>query len=532
MGKLTAKQLAGMPDKLKEDRGTWEDHWRELAFYFQPLRREINEVPAKGNKRNQNLLDNTGIQGVELLSAGLQSMLTNPNLLWFELTTGDDELDDRDQVRQWLQKTTLIIHEVLTGSNFNTEVHQLYLDECTFGTAAMCIMEDDEQLIRFSTKHIKDIFIEENHLGYVDRLFREFEWDAANIVAEFGEAACSDKVLKAFGDGSTEKFKIVHGVYPKDYVENGRDELFPFISQFVLKDEAHFLREGGFREFPYVVPRWTKTANEVYGRSPAMNALPDMKTLNEMTKTMLVAAQKMADPPLQMPDDGFIMPIITRPGGLNYKRPGSDDIRPLFPNIAVDFGFQAIEDRRQRIRQSFFVDQLQLQNGPQMTATEVIQRTDEKNRLLGPVLGRMQSEFLQPLIDRIYDVCDRRGLITEAPAMVPDKIRVRYSSMIAKAQRISETQNILRTMETVSPFIQLDPAVADLFDGDEVGRVVARALGFPQRAMRSEKEIKTIRDSRAQAQQAMLKQQQEAQQADNMSKMASVSGNNGQGGAV
>jgi hypothetical protein len=245
-----------------------------------------------------------------------------------------------------------------------------------------------------------------------------------------------------------------------------------------------------------------------------------MKTLNEMTKTLLIAAQKMADPPLQMPDDGYIMPIITRPGGLNFRRPGAEEIKPLFPSIAVDFGYQAVEERRQRIRQSFFVDQLQLQNGPQMTATEVLQRTDEKNRLLGPVLGRMQSEFLAPLIDRVYDILDQRGMIEDAPAQVPDRIKVRYSSMIAKAQRITDTQNIMRTMEIVSPFITLDPKVGDIFNGDEVARVAARALGFPQRAMRTEAELEQIRQARAQAEQAALQVEQESRQADNMVKMS------------
>jgi hypothetical protein len=264
----------------------------------------------------------------------------------------------------------------------------------------------------------------------------------------------------------------------------------------------------------------------MYGRSPAMNALADMKTLNKMTETMIVSSQKVADPPLQLPDDGYILPIITRPGGINYRRPGADRIETLFNQIPVDFGQQALEERRQRIRSAFFVDQLQLQQGPQMTATEVLQRTEEKNRMLGPVLGRMQSEFLRPMIDRVFDIMQRRKdsngqpFLKEAPAGIPDDFKVKYSSMIARAQRVTEAQNVLRTVESAAPFINLDASVADLFNGDEILRVVARALNFPQRGLRSNAEIEQIRQARAEAQEQAIQQQQQMQQADMASKMA------------
>jgi hypothetical protein len=525
MGKLTPKQIIGKVNNLKGRRGVWETHWKDLAFFFQPNRREILEELAKGSKqRNVNLLDNTGIQSVELLSAGLHSMLTNPNLLWFELTTGDEKFDDQDGVRQWLQETSLALLNVINNSNFNTEIHQLYLDVATFGTGGMLIEEDKDKVVRFSTKHIIDFLIEENHHGFIDRIYRRWEWSAENIVAEFGEENVGKKVLDAYQKNSVEeKFKVIHAVYPRDVFSGASDKLKPFVSQYILdEDEGFLLREGGYREFPYVVPRWTKSAAEMYGRSPAMVGLSDMKTLNVMTQTMIVASQKVADPPLQMPDDGYVLPIITRPGGINYKRPGADRIEPLFNQIPVDFGSAALEDRRQRIRAAFFVDQLQLQSGPQMTATEVLQRTEEKNRLLGPVLGRMQSEFLVPMITRVFDIAQRKNLIQEPPPALEgvEDLDVRYSSMIARAQRVSEAQNVLRTVETVSPFIQLDASVADVFDGDEIARVIARSLNFPQRGMRNNKEIEALREQRAKAQQEAIENERANQEADRISKVA------------
>jgi hypothetical protein len=467
-------------------------------------------------------LDNAGVQSVELLAAGLHSMLTNPNVSWFELTTGDEKVDDEDGVRQWLQENTLAMFNVLNNSNFNTEVHQLYLDQSTFGTAAMMMEEDFSSVIRFTTKHIKDVYVEENNFGFIDKIYVVGEWNCENLIREFGIENVSPEARKCHDDRDFKKmFKFIHAVYPRDSIEKPQDEEMLFISQFVEWDAEHELREGGFREFPYVVPRWTKTAMEVYGRSPAMVALPDMKTLNVMTETMLIAAQKVADPPLQAPDQGVSRPIVTRPGGLTYVRRGSDPIRPLFNQIQIDFGFQAIEERRQRIRSSFFVDQLQLQSGPQMTATEVLQRTEEKNRLLGPVLGRMQSEFLRPLIDRLFEIMVSRDLISPAPPQLGEgaTIDVKYSSMVARSQRTSEAQNVLRTVEAVGPFIQMDPSVADIFDGDEVARVIARALNFPQRGLRNKEDINKIREGRAQAQQAAIEEEQNNQEADRLAKV-------------
>ena len=155
-----------------------------------------------------------------------------------------------------------------------------------------------------------------------------------------------------------------------------------------------------------------------------MSALPEVKTINVMTETMIMGAQKVIDPPVQLPDDGFILPIEVVPGGINYYRSGtSDRIEPLFNDTRIDFGFQALEDRRKRIREAYYVDQLQLQQGPQMTATEVLQRTEEKMRLLGPMLGRQQAELLRPLIDRVFEIMLRRGKIDakEFPAVIKGK---------------------------------------------------------------------------------------------------------------
>ena len=509
--RLSIKQLKERLGKLKGARGTWDSHWQELADHILPRKNTVLDKKSEGQKRTWQLLDNVGMHSNELLAGALHGLLTNPNAQWFELTTGNLELDQDDQVRKWLQKTTREIHNVYNNSNFQTEIHELYMDLCCFGTSAMLLEEDKKNVIRFSTKFIADYWIAENHMGFVDEIHHEWKWSAAQIIDEFGIDNVGKKVREAFEKGKDEKFCCVHVVYPKYQIEEYHGAM-PYISQYYLPDGDIDLDVGEFQSFPYVVPRWTKAAGETYGRSPGMNALPEIKVLNKMNETQLIGAQKMVDPPIQMPDDGFIMPIITRPGGINYYRPGTQDtIKPLFTSTNIEWGEGVMAERRKRVRDSYFVDQLQLQQGgPMMTATEVLQRTEEQMRLLGPMLGRQQSELLGPMIQRTYQIMWTKQMISEPPAILKDKaIDVRYSSLIAKSQRINDAQGVQRALQSVAPFIQLDPSVADNFNGDAAARIMSITFGMPQELLNDAKVVAEKRKQRAEAQQAAIDAQKE-----------------------
>lgn len=519
--KYQPKQLIERNSKMKADRAQWENHWQECADYILPRKANIAQTITPGSKLNTHLFDNTAIQANELLAGALHGLLTNPNSIWFELTTGEEALDELDNVRAWLQLVGRRMHNVLNNSNFQTEVHELYMDLTCFGTSGMTIEEDDDIVVRFSTRHIGELYMSENNKGIIDEVHRNFRWNPQQLVAEYGIKNVGKKVREAFNKGENTKFEVIHAVYPK-VKKTAKGFAFSIVSQHVLVDGAIELQVKGFNEFPYVTPRWTKASGETYGRSPGMNALPEAKTINKMTETVLKGAQKVVDPPLMVPDDGFMLPIITRPGGLNFYRSGTDDrIEPFANDARIDFGYQAMTEKRTRIREAFFVDQLQLNTGPQMTATEVLQRTEERMRLLGPMLGRQQAEFLRPLIDRVFEIMVRRGMIPELPQELADlpKLDVQYSSMIAKSQKLSEGQNILRTVEAIAPFAAADPTVLDNIDGDKAVRAIAKIYGLPQSILRDQDKIEALRDARAQAQQKLAERAQQSADVDAVSKV-------------
>lgn len=523
MSETKGQQICKRIGAMKAKRSQWESHWLDVANFFIPEYDDVFGAKTPGEKKRARIFESTGPHSLVLLASALHGMLTNPAAPWFGLSTGDDKVDSQDDVRQWLQDCALKINDVLNATNFQQEIHEVYLGLGSFGTATLAIEEDQERIVRFNSRPIYNSFIAENSKGLVDTVYREFKWTLRQIKQEFGEKSLPKQLRDS--KSQDDEFDVVHAVYPRtDAVyESVAPTKMPFASCYVLKEKAHLLQESGFRELPYVVPRWMKVAGEIYGRSPAMVALPDTKMINEMMKTTIRGAQKMVDPPLLLPDEGIIMPFKATPSALNYYRAGTTDkIEPLKTDGRVDFGFQMMEDVRKRIREAFFIDQLQLDVGPQMTATEVQQRVDEKMRLLGPVLARQQFELLRPMIARVMAIMFRRGALPpNMPAVLQNKaVKVQYTSQIARAQRMSEMQTLARVIDLNGPLIEIDRTVLDNVAGDEYFRYTAKLGGLPQQLIRKEADVKKIRDNRLKLMEAELKNAQEMHDAETMGKAA------------
>ena len=508
------KNLLSRYERLEGQRQNWETHWQEVADYMQPRKADVTKQRARGDKRMEQVFDSSPIQAVELLSASLHGMMTNPSTPWFTLRFKDEDIDNEDEAKIWLESATEVMYTAFNRSNFQQEIFELYHDLITFGTAAMFIEEDDEDIIKFSTRHINEVFIAENDKGRIDTIYRRFNISARAAMQKFGEAVSSD-VQSAFKKDPYKEVEILHAVYPRsDFNPNKKDKKnMPFESVYIEFKNGNELSVSGFREFPFVVPRYLKASNEIYGRSPAMTALPDVKMLNEMCKTTIKAAQKQVDPPLLVPDDGFLLPVRTVPGGLNFYRSGTRDrIEPLNIGANNPLGLNMEEQRRDAIRAVFYVNQLQLQQGPQMTATEVIQRNEEKMRLLGPVLGRLQSELLKPLIDRVFAILLRNNMLPQAPEFLSGRdIEIEYVSPLAKAQKSTELQSIMRAIEILGSLANVAP-VFDYVNFDNLVKHLADIVGMPQKLLKSQNEVNAQRQQAAQ-QQEQMQQMQQLQQA-------------------
>jgi hypothetical protein len=248
-----------------------------------------------------------------------------------------------------------------------------------------------------------------------------------------------------------------------------------------------------------------------------MDCLPDIKMVNVMMETTIQGAQMTVRPPLMVNDDGVVGKVRLIPGGMTVVRPSNElPIKPLVTDARIDFGFQALEQVRKSINSGFYGDLFSLREGPQMTATEVNTIAEQQMRLMGPVLGRQHFECLRPIVDRVFGIMARRGLLPPAPKQIQGKsFDVRYSSLIARAQRMSEGQNLIRAFQVVAPIANIDPSVMDLVNKDKAFRFVMNDVyGVTHSIMSTGREVKETRDARAKAQQAAAQQQMEQHQAE------------------
>ena len=505
---------------LESDRATWEAHWQDILDYVMPRKADISFVRAKGTKRTEVLYDSTAITANNLLAASLQGTLTSPSLPWFHLKLRDKELNENRDVQLWLEDSARRMYDTFNESNFNTEVHELYLDLCSVGTGAIFVEEGNSGFtnegIHFNCLHIAEYFIQENVTGKVDTLYRKYKLTARQAIEEFGEENVGEKIIEAAQNKPDKQFNFIHAVEPtKDYERaTGKSNTkLPFHSCHVCVEDKMVVRTGGYNEFPYLVPRWSKATGEIFGRSPSYNALPDIKTLNKAVEIGLKAWAKAIDPPLLVQDDGVIGRVRMTPAGITVVR-SDGAIKPL--QIGSNWQITDMKENQLRtaIRQAYYSDQLQLQEGPQMTATEVQVRYELMQRLLGPTLGRFQSEFLNPLIERTFGIMFRAGALMPEPEIIKgSKIDVEYVGPLARSQRMEESIAIERLYQLAMNVGQIDPAIMDNINHDEAIRMRAKLLGVPKTVLRGLDEVMEMREAKAQQQAQMMQQQMAQQQA-------------------
>lgn len=506
--KITGKDLCSRFERVKTDRQGWDDYWQELAYYCLPHKAEITEKRAPGQKLPADVYDSTAINAAQIMAAGFHGYLTNPASEWFGIKMKDTPLNDEVEGKQWLSTSKKKINDTLNSSNFSEQIHEVYLDLSVFGTPCLYEEEDLQDTVRFFARDVGEIYISENERGRVDMVYRLFTLTARQAYEKWQGKAGKSVVDAYIKEKDYEKpFQFLHCVGPRTQ-RDPRKELNakhkPFYSYFVAYKDKRIVSEGGYDEFPFFVTRFIKKSGKKYGYSPAMNALPDIKMLNRMSLTIIKAAQKVVDPPLVLPHDGFLLPLVTKPGGVNYRISGQagDKIDTLQTNGNIPVGLEMEEQRRGAIMQTFFVDLfLMLRDRKNMTATEVLQRTEEKMLILGPVLGRLMTELLDPIIKRTFAILLRKGVIPPPPESLQGKEYViEYVSPLAKAQKMLQSQSIQNFLVVIRGIAEISPEILAKINMDEVVDLLADFMGVDPSILNDEDKVEEIRKAQAEAQ--------------------------------
>lgn len=501
---------------LKTLRSNFTSHWKEIAEVISPGSAtsftDESPIQNRGNFRLQkNLYDTTGTHANELLSSGFFSLLTSPTQPWFLLRTNLDSLNEQYDVALWLDEVSKILsYEIQRPqTGFTTAMHEFYLEYGAYGNATMFVTESrDKGALSFITLPLAECHYQENDEGRVDTLFRRYWRTPQQLVERYGEQGVHEKVREEYlNPQSMTSFEVVHAIMPNIYAQAFTlfSQDLPFLSVYIDKTNKHLLSVAGFNEQPFMAARFYKMPQEVYGRGPGSISLPDLNMLQEMVRTVLRGAQKMVDPPMMMPDQGFLTPPNMAPGRVNYFRAGTSDSDRIFPLQTgghPELGMDLIQSVQNRVREIFFVDQLQLNIGPQMTATEVIQRTEEKQRLMGPVIGRASTELLSPLIQRAFGLLMRQGKVPMPPDAVLEaraQFRIIYTSPIFKAQEQIAANNLTRALQVLTPFMATDPGILKAFSPERVAQSVAKMFNLPTEMMRTDDELAQVAEAQAQA---------------------------------
>ena len=497
-------------EQMVSDRGVWEEHWREIAERVLPRQdwfQASNKTP--GEKRTEKVFDATAGLALERFAAAMESMLTPRTMRWHKLKVRNPEISDDKSIQAYLDEVTDILFQVRYNpkANFASQVHENYMSLGAFGTGAIFIDDVVGTGIRYRSIHLSEVYFCENYAGIIDKVHRKFEMTARQAAQRWGTDRLPDKVRAALEKQPETKFEFIHCVKPNENIMPGRKDYkgMPYVSYYISTDGKAVISEGGFQTMPYAVSRYVTAPKEIYGRSPAMTVLPEIKMINEMSKTVIRAAHKIVDPPLLLQEDGVLQAFNARPGALNFggvNERGEQMVQPLQTGARVDIGMDMMEQRRKVINDAFLITLFQiLVESPNMTATEAMLRAQEKGALLAPTMGRQQSEMLGPMIERELDILARAGVLPPMPeAMIEmdGNVEIEYVSPLNRAQRAEEGVAILRTLESVTPLAQIDPSVMMIFNPEMIARELSEINGVPAKVLRSREEIEAMKMEQAQ----------------------------------
>lgn len=497
-------------DRMVTARKPIEAEWQDVKDLVRPYGQDFNRTGSPGDSRVEQIYDGTAPEALEQLAAGLHSFLTNPVDQWFNFSYTQLQEEPSEEVKEWLQKATNAVHAVYSNdaSCFHQSLHELFLDMPSFGTGYISQeWSPTLKLPKFRSHATASCWIEENWEGTVDTVYRQCKITIGKIAQQFGTAGFTDKMKQLLEKEPNTKTELIHAVEPRTaYNPRKKDKKSrKYASYWVLPEFHVTLQEGGYSSLPYHPARWVKLAEEVYGRSPAMKCLPDIRMLNVMERTIIRAAQKLVDPPLAAMSDDALAPLYSSPGSIHYVENMDQMPKPIVTGGNVPLGLELTNQKREHIRSCFFADWIRLEKqNIEMTATEVIDRRDEKLRLLAPVLGRLQAEFLGPMVMRTLSLLIENGQLDKPPADLEDVggLAIAYVSPAAQAQVRVKSMALERFFQGLIPLAQIDQTALDAIKLPEYVQEQADLQNVPRNVMRTKAELKQLQDSRNQQNQA------------------------------
>jgi hypothetical protein len=485
-------------ENAKTRKSQYDTTLSEVGKYCWPAMQDMvrTVMLEEGTVRTTDIYDSTANLAAYRMTAGIFSYLMPVGENWYQFIARESALNEDPVTQELLSSATAVTHREIWRSNFQREMFTTIRSVCVFGTGVISVESVNKDIV-FRSYHLGNMFFEENSKGDVDVVFRRIFYTARQAKQEWGNNLGKSVEKELEKENSTQKFEFVHIVFPNTDYDKSKVGSKKFTGMFINIEDRHIVKETSYDTLPYLVARFSKTPNEILGRSPATELLPEIKMLNAMRKTFIESSEKQANPPLLVEDDGVIGQPATEPNGLVVVRSGA--LKPEYLTSGVNSALNAevIRDQQNLIREGFFNDLFDaLANYRNMTATEVIQRVEEKMVLLAPAISSLQKELLDPLITRVYE-------------LIPDEVlpkadldlQIVYQGRLALAMSNMQANAIEATLAKWAPYMELAP-VLDNINLDRAFRKSALNAGVPPEVFNDPDDVASVREGRQMKQDA------------------------------
>lgn len=511
------REILANHEAMKQARRSFESQWDEVISTVLPRYRKFSQDSNSnpGEKRTQEIYDSTPMLALRHFAAAMDSMITPRTQRWHKLTVSDENLRESPAVRQYLEQVTNILfaQRYQWRANFASQSGESYISHGSFGAGGLMIDDVLGQGIRYRNLRLNRLWFSEDASGVVDKAHIAWSLTARQAAQRWGAKNLPLSIQNAIDNNDLERqFQFLHAIRPRHDRDFGLvgSRNMPIQSVWIAMDAGNEIVEhSGYRVFPLAIGRFYAADDSAYGYSPAMEALPDVRMLNRIEKTNIKSAQKAVDPPLILADDGALESFDLRSGALNFgylNERGEQLIKPLDLGKNVPMGINYADQKREAVNLAFYVTLFQiLVDNHQMTATEVLQRAQEKGILLGPTMGRIQSEQLGSLITREIDILSNAGVLPPMPPELEEiggTIDIEYDSPLNQAMRAEAGANLLRAAEASSPFLQVDPSAARILNVPKIIRRIFDVFSAPTDSLRTDEEVEDIDRNDAEQQQA------------------------------
>lgn len=504
---------------MEAQRINFNSTWQRIAELCDPdnaLFLNQNEYP--GQRRDQYQFDSTGQLAAQYGAAAMESVITPQTQKWHGLEPLDESLRRNQKVMAWCEDRTrwLFRARYMPQAGFVPATSSHYKSLFLYGNGCTFVEDVVGRSIRYTAEFIGDLFVATDHSGLVDRVHRKLMLTKSQAEQKFGPRARLPRQVTECRDPGR-LFSFLHTVYENrnEYDPDRRDYRgMRLRSCYVFTETgSDIVLEGGYRTMPYCYSMFSTAPREVYGRGPGSFVLNTLNTINEQQKTMLRAGQRAVDPPLLMPEEDILESFNLRPGALNFggvDSMGNARVMPLNTGANLALGLEFVQDSREVINAAFFVNLFQiLVENPRMTATEALLRAQEKGQLLGPPMGRQQSTFLSPVIERELDILSQvPGFIDDMPPELAEAgglLNIKYTAPLNRMQRAEEATGIMATFEQLSAWSQADPTVlTKMFNVPRTASLLAEVNGVPISVLNTMEEIESMDEQEQQNNQAEM----------------------------